>query len=138
QLPSLSKDLLVVTWDVSGKRPLRRGTLQSEEAGRTVVPNAASSDPEGATVVLGAQIVTEPRGGMLTDRRGPASPADLHRDNSLVSYAAATGISADPITTADFAAEQVAVAPSACFAFFTSAFRNQARLHIWGLVERGD
>jgi TolB-like protein len=137
-LLSVSKDLRVVAWDVPGKRPLRRGTLQSEVAGRTVVPNAAAVDPEGTTLMLGSQLVSEPRGGFLTDRRGPASPADLRRDNVLLPYVVATGISGDPIGSAEFEAQYVAVSPSACFAFFTSSYRNQARMHVWSLIEHGD
>ena len=137
-LLSASKDLRVVSWDVSGKRAIRRGTLQSEVRGRVVVPNAAEADPDGATVIFASQLVAEPRGGFLSDRGGLANPADLRRENALLPYIAGTGTSGDAIATADFEAQQVAVSPSACFAFYTSAYRNQARLHVWGLVERGD
>jgi TolB-like protein len=56
----------------------------------------------------------------------------------LVSYAVATGIAADPLRSGDFEAEHVAVSPAGCFAFLTSYYRNQPRLHVWGLLERGD
>ena len=137
-LLSLSRDLRIVTWDVSGKRPLRRGTLQSEVSGRTVAPNAAGVDGAGTKLVLGGQVVSEARGGSLTSRAGPARPDDLARDNVLIPYAADTGIAGDPIKTSDFTAEHVAVSPKGCFAAFTSQFRNQPRLHVWGLIERGD
>jgi TolB-like protein len=138
QLLSASKDLRVVSWDVSGKRPVRRGSLRSEVSGRAVVPAEAAADPEGANVVLTTELVSEPRGGFLTDRRGPARPGDMQRDNALLPYIVGTGIVKDAIATSDFRGERVAVSPSACFAFYTSMFRNQPRLHVWGLIERGD
>jgi TolB-like protein len=137
-LLSLSRDLRVVTWDVPGKRAVRRGTLQSEISGRTVDPHAAAVDPAGTRLVVGGQLISEPRGGALTSRAGPARPDDLARDNVLIPYAADSGIAGDPIKTSDFTAEHVAVSPKACFAVFTSNFRSQPRLHVWGLIERGD
>ena len=41
-LLTASKDLQIVAWDVSGKRALRRSTLQSTITGRTVVPTGAA------------------------------------------------------------------------------------------------
>lgn len=137
-LLSLSRDLRIVTWDIPGKRAVRRGTLQSEVSGRSVDPNAAAVDPAGTKLVLGGQLVAEQRGGVLTSRAGPARPDDLARDNVLIPYAADTGIAGDAIKTSDFTAEHVAVSPKGCFAVFTSQYRNQPRLHVWGLIERGD
>jgi WD40 repeat protein/TolB-like protein len=137
-LLSASRDMQVVTWDVAGKRALRRGSLQSTVSGRTVVPTGASVDPKGEKLVLGAQLVSEQRGGMFAGRDGPARPGDLRRDNLLTSYVMSTGIAADPVKTGDYQPEQVALGPGSCFAFFTSNFRNQPRLHVWGLVEQGD
>jgi hypothetical protein len=137
-LLSASKDLRVVTWDVDGKRPIRRGTLQSDVRGRTVVPSAVAVDPSGERLIVAAQIVTEPRGGFVANRAGPARPEDLRRDNVLIPYNVSSGISGDPVKTNEFQAEHAALGPGACFAFFTSYYRNQSRLHIWGLVEQGD
>ena len=137
-LLSVTKDLRVVTWDVSSKRAIRRSTLQSEVRGRVVVPSSAASDVTGDRLLLGAQLVSEPRGGALAGRNGPARPEDLRRDNVLLPYRVSSGISVDPVKTNEFAAEHVALGPGACFAFFSSYYRNQARLHAWGLVEQGD
>ncbi|MGH9384795.1 MAG: CsgG/HfaB family protein [Vicinamibacterales bacterium] len=137
-LVSVSKDLRVVAWDVSGKRPVRRTTLQTEVAGRTVVLSSAAIDLEATKLVVAAQAVSEPRGGMLTDRPGPARPGDLRRDNLLLSYVVGTGISPDPIRTGEYKPNQVALSPAGCFAFFTSEFRDTARLHVWGLLDQGD
>jgi TolB-like protein len=137
-LLSASKDLQVVAWDVSGKRPLRRSTLQSTITGRTLVPSAASVDPAGEKLVVGAQLVSEPRGGALAGRTGMARPEDLRRDNVLAPYVTNSGIASDAIKTGDYLAEKVALGPGSCFAFFTSNFRDQPRLHVWGLVEQGD
>lgn len=136
-LLSASKDLQIVSWDVSGKRPLRRSTLQSTVTGRTVVPNGASVDPGGEKLVIGAQLVSEPRGGALGGR-GMARPEDLRRDNVLAPYVTNTGIAGDPIKTSEYQAERIALGPGSCFAFFTSNYREQPRLHVWGLVEQGD
>jgi TolB-like protein len=138
QLLSASKDLRVVTWDVSGKRPVRRGSLRSETSGRAVVPADAAADAEGASMVLTTQLVTEARGGFLSDRAGPARPGDQQRANALLPYVTGTGMTGDAISTADFRGERIAVSPAGCFAFYTSLFRNQPRLHVWGLLERGD
>ncbi len=137
-LTSASVDLRLVTWDVSGRRPLRRATVESEIAGRAVAPSAAAIDQEATRLVMAAQTVTEPRGGMFTDRTGPARPADLRRENHLMSYVTASGMSSDPIRTGDFLARHVALSPAGCFAFFTSMERDQPRLHVWGLVQTGD
>jgi TolB-like protein len=137
-LLSASRDLRVVTWDVSGKRALRRATIQSEVTGRTVVPTSAATDGDATRLVVGGQLISQPRGGVLAGRGGLARPEDLRRDNVLMPYVVATGISPDPIRTGDFQPEQVALAPGGCFAFFTSFYRDQPRLHVWGLVEQGD
>jgi WD40 repeat protein len=136
-LLSASQDLQVVTWDVAGKRALRRSTLQSTVTGRTMVPSAAAVDPKGEKLVLAAQLVSEQRGGMFSNS-GLARPTDLRRDNMLSSYMLSTGIAGDPVKTGDYSPETVAVGPGSCFAFFTSNFRNQPRVHVWGLVEQGD
>ena len=60
QLLSASRDMRVVTWDVAGKRALRRGSLQSETSGRTVTPRAAASDAAGTRLIVGGQIVSQP------------------------------------------------------------------------------
>ena len=138
QLISASADLRVVTWDVSGKRPLRRATLQSELRGRAITPNGIAVDREGTKLVLAAQSVTERRGGIYGGRDGQARPGDLKRENSLIVYDVASGISSDPVRTGDAAAERVAASPGGCFAFFTSTDRSQARLHVWGLIRTGD
>lgn len=135
---SVSRDLRVVTWDVAGKRAVRRGTLQSEIRGRTMVPSTAAVDTAGGKLLLGGQLVSEGRGGALAGRDTLARPGDLRRDNVLVGYAVSSGISADPVNSNDYQAERLALGPGACFAFFTSYFRNQARFHVWGLVEQGD
>jgi TolB-like protein len=137
-LLSASKDLQVVTWDVGGKRALRRGTLQSAVRGRVVVPSAGAVDPTGDKLLLGAQLVAEQRGGALAGGDQLARPSDLKRDNVLMLYTVSTGISGDAVNTTDFQTEHVALGPGACFAFFSSNYRNQPRLHVWGLVEQGD
>jgi WD40 repeat protein/TolB-like protein len=136
-LLSASKDLQVVTWDPSAKRPLRRGTLQSAVRGRVAVPSAAAVDPSGDKLLVGAQLVSEQRGGALVSG-GLARPSDLRRENLLTPYTVSSGISTPSIYTADFGPERVAVGPGACFAFFTSFYRDQSRLHVWGLTEAGD
>lgn len=138
RLLSVSKDLLVVTWDVSGKRPLRRATLQADIAGRTIAPNSAAIDPDGNKLLVGAQLVAEPRGGMFTDRGGPARPGDLRRENMLLTYNVATGLSPDPVRTGEFQPDRVALSPGGCFSFFTSTYREQPRMHVWSLLEQGD
>lgn len=137
-LLSVSRDLRVVTWDVSGQRATRRGTLQSEVRGRTFMPAAVAAEPSGAGLVLGAQLVSEQRGGSLAGRDAPARPGDLRRDNVLIPYDAASGISGDPVTVNEFQAERLALGPSGCAAVFTSFYRDQPRVHIWGLVRLGD
>jgi TolB-like protein len=67
-----------------------------------------------------------------------ARPEDLRRDNILLQYVPSTGESRDPIKTSDYQPERVALGSGSCFAFFTSYYRNQARLHVWGLVLQGD
>jgi TolB-like protein len=136
-LLSASKDLQVVTWDVAGKRALRRGTLQSAVRGRVVVPNTGAVDPTGDKLLLGAQLVAEQRGGALTGA-GLARPSDLKRDNILMPYTVSTGFSGDAVNTTDYLAEHVALGPGACFAFFSSNYREQPRLHVWGLAQEGD
>jgi len=137
-LLSVSKDLRVVTWDVQGKRPTRRATLQSEVRGRTVVANAAAVDAAAEKLVVAAQLVSEPRGGVLGGREMLARPEDLRRDNVLIPYTISTGISSDSVKTNEFQPDRIAMGPGACFAFFTSVYRDQPRLHVWGLVEQGD
>jgi TolB-like protein len=137
-LTSASKDLRVVTWDVAGKRPQRRATLQSEVSGRTIVPSSGASDGEATKVVVGAQMISTPRGGVLAGGGNLARPEDLRRDNVVLPYVIATGVSADPVKTGDYQAERIALSPSGCYAFFTSNYRSQTRLHIWGLIEAGD
>jgi TolB-like protein len=137
-LLSASKDLRVVTWDVAGKRPQRRATLQSEVSGRTLVPNAAAADAGATKLVVGAQLISTPRGGVLAGGGNLARPEDLRRDNVVLPYAVATGVSADAVKTGDFQPERIALSPSGCYAFFTSNYRSQPRLHVWGLVEQGD
>jgi len=138
RLLSVSKDLLVITWDVQGKRPLRRATLQADVAGRVINPNSAAMDADGNRLLVGAQLVTEPRGGMLTDRRGPARPGDLQRENMLLTYDMASGLAPDPVRTGAFRPDQVALGPGGCFAFFTSSDRELSRMHIWSLMDQGD
>ncbi len=137
-LLSLSRDLRVVTWDVAGRRPVRRGTLQFEAAGKTAVPDSATTDPTSSTLAISTQYVIAPRGGALTARAGLAHPEDLKRVNVIVPYEVATGTSSDPVGSGDFRPERLALSPGACFAFFTSSYRNQPRLHLWSLVEKGD
>jgi TolB-like protein len=74
----------------------------------------------------------------LSSGRGLARPGDLGRDNVLLTYDVASGISSDPIVSGDFAGETLAVSPSGCYAAFTSEYRDQPRLHVWGLVQAGD
>jgi TolB-like protein len=136
-LLSASKDLQVVTWDSASKRPLRRATLRSDVRGRVLVPSATAVDATGDRLVVGAQLVSEQRGGVLSSS-GLARPGDLRRDNLLMPYTVSTGISSDGVNTNDFSPEHVALGPGSCFAFFTSHYRDQARLHVWGLVEQGD
>jgi TolB-like protein len=138
RLHSISKDLLVITWDVPGKRPLRRSTLQADIAGRTIVPNSAAIDADSNRLLVGSQLVSEPRGGMFTDRSGPARPSDLSRQNLLLSYNVATGLSPDPVRTGEFQPDRVSLSPGGCFSFFTSTYREQPRLHVWSLLEQGD
>ena len=138
QLLSASKDLRLVTWDVSGRRSLRRATMQSEIAGRTIAPSAAAADQEGTRIVLAAQTVNEPRGGMFTDRMGSARPGDLRRENHVIAYMVNNGMSSDPVRTGDFRPERIVLSPAGCFAFFTSSEREQPRLHVWGLLKTGD
>jgi curli production assembly/transport component CsgG/WD40 domain-containing protein len=137
-LLSLSRDLRVVTWDVAGRRPIRRGTLQFEAAGKTAVPDSATTDPTSSTLAISTQYVITPRGGALTSRAGFARPEDLKRVNVIVPYELASGTSSDAVGSGDFRPERLALSPGACFAFFTSNYRNQARLHLWSLLEKGD
>ena len=137
-LLSLSRDLRVVTWDVPGRRAVRRGTLQFETSGKTAVPDSATTDPGASTLAISAQYVITPRGGALTSRAGLARPEDLRRVNVIVPYEIASGTSADAVGSGDFRPERLALSPGACFAFFTSNYRNQPRLHLWSLVEKGD
>jgi hypothetical protein len=137
-LISLDDGMNVVTWDVAGKRAQRHGELQSGVVGRTIVPTSASLDASGSKLIVGGELISQPRGGALAGRNNLANPSDLRRDNMLIAYAVATGVSADPVITGDFKPETVAVSPGGCFALFTSSFRDQSRLHVWGLVEKGD
>jgi hypothetical protein len=137
-LVSLDDEMNVVTWDVNGKRASRHGELQSGVVGRTIVPASAGLDPAGEKLLVGGQLVSQPRGGVLAGRNNLANPGDLRRDNVLIGYAVGTGTSADPIVTGDFKPETVAVSPGGCYALFTSFFRDQPTLHVWGLIEKGD
>jgi hypothetical protein len=137
-LVSLDDEMNVTTWDVSGKRALRHGELQSGVVGRTIVPSSAGLDPAGEKLIVGGQLVSQPRGGVLAGRNNLANPGDLRRDNVLIGYAVGSGVSADPIVTSDFTPETVAVSPGGCYAVFTSFFRNQPTMHVWGLIEKGD
>ena len=65
----------VTTWDVNGKRALRHGELQSGVVGRTIVPASASLDPGGEKLIVGGQLVSQPRGGVLAGRNNVAIPA---------------------------------------------------------------
>lgn len=138
RLLSVSKDLLVITWDVQGKRAIRRATLQADVAGRVITPNSAAMDADGNRLLVGAQLVTEPRGGMLSGRTGMARPSDLARENMLLRYEMATGLNNDPVRTGAFRPDHVALGPGGCFAFFTSTDRDTSRMHIWSLTEQGD
>jgi hypothetical protein len=137
-LVSLDDEMNVTTWDVNAKRALRHGELQSGVVGRTIVPASAGLDPGGDKLIVGGQLVSQPRGGVLAGRNNVANPGDLRRDNVLIGYAVGTGVSADPIVTSDFKPEAVAVSPGGCYAMFTSFFRDQPTLHVWGLIEKGD
>ena len=137
-LLSLNSELAVVTWDVNGKRSLRRGALQSGVQGRITEATGASLDPGSDKLVVAAQLIAAPKGGVLTSGAGLARPGDLRRDNILLTYDVATGFSGDPVVSGDFKGETVALSPSGCYAFFTSTYRDQPRLHVWGLVEKGD
>jgi len=138
-LLSVSKDLRVVTWDVPGKRPQRRSSMASEVSGRTLVPSTAATDSDGIKLVLGAQLISTPRGGVLAGGSAFARPEDLRRDNVLMPYVVATGVATDAVKSGDFQAEHLALSPGGCFAFFSSNARgSQPRLHVWGLVEQGD
>ncbi len=135
-LLSLGEDLQVITWDVGGKRPLRRSTLRLQSSGRSSEPETAHLEAGGLTLAISTQYLIAPRGGHLTT--GPAHPEDLKRVNVIVPYAVSTGISSDPIQCGDFLPRHLALSPGGCFAFFTSAHRDTPRLHLWGLVEKGD
>jgi TolB-like protein len=137
-LVSISADMEVVTWNVNGQRPERRGSLRSEVNGRVAMAAAAAADVDVTRLVVGSQVVSEPRGGVFGGGGGPAHPEDLHRDNVLVTYGVGTGIAGDPLRSGDFEAERIALSPAGCFAFLTSFYRNQPRVHVWGLLERGD
>ena len=135
-LLAVAADMTVTTWDVNGKRSLRRGGLQTTERGRQIDPAAASLDTTGAKLVVAAQMSGAARIGAVTG--GMANPRDLRRDNVLLPYDVASGISSDAIVTGDFKSETVATSPSGCYAFFTSNYRDQPRVHVWGMVEKGD
>lgn len=137
-LVSVGQDLRVITWDVLGKRARRRGTLQSETFGRRGVPTTASLEAGGTTLAIASQDVVQPRGGVLGTRGGLAHPDDLTRVNQILPYRVDTGTSADPVRSGEFLPERLAVSPGGCLAFFTSSYRDQPRLHIWSIVERGD
>lgn len=135
-LLSLGEDLQVITWDVGGKRSLRRSTLRLQTPGRSIEPEAAHLEAGGLTLAVSSQHLVAPRGGHLTT--GMAHPEDLKRVNVILPYAVATGMSSDPIPCGDFLPRRLALSPGGCFAFFTSAYRDRPRLHVWGLVEKGD
>jgi TolB-like protein len=135
-LVALHTDMTVVTWDVNGKRAVRRGGLQPGVPGRSIDPAGASLESSGAALVVAGQLIARQRGGRLSER-GTANPNDVSRENMLVRYNVVSGISSDPVVTGDFKPEHIALSPGGCYAFFTSNYRDQARLHIWGLVEQG-
>jgi TolB-like protein len=128
----------LTTWDVPGKRALRRSNLQETRSGRGAEARAVGLDSTGRFAALSIQQLAEARGGALGMRGGMASPEDLRRNNVLIRYAVESGIAGDPVTTGDYEAERVAVAPGGCFAIFSSEYRKQPRLHLWNMLERGE
>jgi TolB-like protein len=137
-LLSVAHDMTVTTWDVNGKRARRRGALQARERGREIEPHAVALDATSGRLLVAAQLIAQQRGGALSTGRGQARPGDLTRDNVLLPYDVASGISSDAVVSGDFTGETLAVSPAGCYAVFTSSYRDQPRLHIWGLVEKGD
>ncbi len=135
-LISVSKELAVTTWDVPKRRSVRRGTLQIEALGRSADFYAASVETGGGHLALASQYLARPRGGAIANS-GLARPEDLKRTNVIVPYTSDSGVAGDPIALGDFLAERIALSPGACFALFTSNYRDQPRLHIWSLVKQG-
>jgi TolB-like protein len=136
-LLAVHSDMTIVTWDVNGKRAIRRGGLQPGGTSRSIEPAGASLEASGAALVVAGQLMARQRGGAVSSGGRLANPNDLRRENMLVRYNVGSGISSDPVITGDFKPEHVALSPGGCYAFFTSTFRDQARLHVWGLVEQG-
>jgi WD40 repeat protein len=134
-LVSITKDLRIVTWDVSKKRSLRRGTVQLESVGREAAFSSAGIDGTATQLVVASQYISAPRGGVLAN--GPASPGDLKRTNVLIPYGLESGIAADPVALGDYLAEHVGLSPGACYAVMSSNYRDQGRLHVWSLVRQG-
>jgi hypothetical protein len=134
-LVSITKDLRIVTWDVSKKRSLRRGTVQLESVGREAAFSAAGIDGTATQLVVASQYISAPRGGVLAN--GPASPGDLKRTNVLIPYGVDSGIAADPVALGDYLAEHIGLSPGACYAVMSSNYRDQGRLHVWSLVRQG-
>ena len=137
-LLAVSNDMSLVMWDVNGKRPLRKSGMQSGVSGRSILPASASLDSTGNKLIVAAQLMARARQGALSGGSNVANPADMARTNVLMPYDISSGISGDPVVTGDFVSESVALSPSGCYAFFSSYYRNQPRLHVWGLVEKGD
>lgn len=137
-LLSLTREMNIVTWDTAGQRVSRRSSLQSSVVGRAITAASATMDEASGKLLVSAQLTAEPRGGALAGRNNLANPGDLRRDNVVMSYDTASGLSADPVITGDFRPDYIAASKGACYAVFTSLFRDQPRVHIWGLIEKGD
>lgn len=135
-LISLDKVLRVIAWDVLARRAVRRGTLQFETYGRAAVPVVASLEAGGNVLTISSQYTSASRA--VFSSGGMARPDDIKRVNVLVPYDVVTGVSGAAIPSGDSLAEHLALAPGACFAFFTASAKGASNLNVWGLLERGD
>lgn len=134
-LISLDKVLRVIAWDVLARRAVRRGTLQFETYGRAAVPVVASLEAGGNVLTISSQYTSASR---TVFSGAMARPDDIKRVNVLVPYDVVTGVSGAAIPSGDALAEHLALAPGACFAFFTASAKAGSSLNVWGLLERGD
>ena len=130
-LLSIGRDLKVISWDARARRALRRGTLQSETFGRAVEAWAAGVDASGATLGVGAQLVTATHSAFFGT--GPARPGDMKRTNVLFPYAVQTGVASEPVRLGEARAELLAMSPGGCFAFLAGPGGGGHELHLWSL-----